>query len=203
MRLKWGPFAEKRKAKKLYCSFCGKDSNTVKALLAGPAVFICDGCVGHCNKILAGEIPPPLESHWDKYSDELLLSLLAHSSKVADDASEFLRTSTSYASGAYRGPTSERRSAPRVKRRGNGFRDRSPRPRSYRPCSARSRRGGRALSAPGLPGRCAQCASARVGHAELLVQLPGTYIQLLGMADAGSCRLHRTSFPSAPSTAIF
>ena len=91
MRLKWGPFAEKRKAKKLYCSFCGKDSNTVKALLAGPAVFICDGCIGHCNKILGGEIPPPLESHWDKYSGELLLSLLAHSSKVADDASEFLR----------------------------------------------------------------------------------------------------------------
>ncbi|HSP49398.1 MAG TPA: ClpX C4-type zinc finger protein [Pseudolabrys sp.] len=65
MRLKWGPFAGKRRAQKLFCSFCGKDSDTVNALLAGPAVFICDNCVDHCNKILGGEIPPPLESNWD------------------------------------------------------------------------------------------------------------------------------------------
>lgn len=90
MRLKWGPFAGKHKTQKLFCSFCGKDSDSVNALLAGPAVHICDACVGRCNQILGGEIPPPLESHWDKYSDELLLRLLAHSSKVADDASEFL-----------------------------------------------------------------------------------------------------------------
>jgi hypothetical protein len=78
--------------RKLFCSFCGRNSDEVKSLLAGPAVFICDGCVASCNAILGGEIPPVTQSHWDKYSDDLLLSLLPHSSKVAEDSSEFLRS---------------------------------------------------------------------------------------------------------------
>lgn len=91
MALRWGPFAGKRKTKKLFCSFCGKDSDAVKALIAGPAVFICDDCIGLCNKILLGEAPPPSEPQWDKYSNEHLLSLLARSAAIADDAGEFLR----------------------------------------------------------------------------------------------------------------
>jgi ATP-dependent Clp protease ATP-binding subunit ClpX len=36
----------------LYCSFCGKNQLNVAKLIAGPSVFICDECVGLCNKIL-------------------------------------------------------------------------------------------------------------------------------------------------------
>ena len=32
-------------ARLLYCSFCGKDQRGVAKLVAGPAVFICDGCL--------------------------------------------------------------------------------------------------------------------------------------------------------------
>ena len=39
----------KRRAESLQCSFCGKPSAEVRKLIAGPKVFICDGCVaaGH------------------------------------------------------------------------------------------------------------------------------------------------------------
>jgi ATP-dependent protease Clp ATPase subunit len=29
----------------LACTFCGKDQKQVKKLIAGPSVYICDGCV--------------------------------------------------------------------------------------------------------------------------------------------------------------
>jgi len=29
----------------LVCSFCGKDQDHVRKLIAGPTVFICDECV--------------------------------------------------------------------------------------------------------------------------------------------------------------
>jgi hypothetical protein len=36
----------------LHCSFCGKSQHEVRALIAGPTVFICDECVGLCNDII-------------------------------------------------------------------------------------------------------------------------------------------------------
>ena len=39
----------------LRCSFCGKDEHAIKYLIAGPAVHICNGCVGLCNEIIAKE----------------------------------------------------------------------------------------------------------------------------------------------------
>jgi ATP-dependent protease Clp ATPase subunit len=51
-----------------FCSFCGKDKDDGRRLIAGgasqpsmdralPPVFICDRCVGLCAEILASEIP--------------------------------------------------------------------------------------------------------------------------------------------------
>ena len=37
----------------LRCSFCGKPQKQVKALIAGPGVYICNECVGLCVEILA------------------------------------------------------------------------------------------------------------------------------------------------------
>jgi ATP-dependent Clp protease ATP-binding subunit ClpX len=39
----------------LVCSFCGKDEDHVRKLIAGPTVFICDECVDLCNDILEKE----------------------------------------------------------------------------------------------------------------------------------------------------
>ena len=39
----------------LRCSFCHKEQNDVRNLIAGPAVFICDSCVEVCNDIIADD----------------------------------------------------------------------------------------------------------------------------------------------------
>lgn len=46
------------------CSFCGRSSDEVEKLLAGPGVYICDKCVSWSSKVLTGEfdtskLPPP------------------------------------------------------------------------------------------------------------------------------------------------
>src|SRR5947207_12840317 len=63
----------------LRCSFCNKDQNDVRKLIAGPTVFICDECVEVCNDIIADDnrlenrgtrssLPTPQESK--KFVDE-------------------------------------------------------------------------------------------------------------------------------------
>ena len=36
----------------LKCSFCGKSKEQVKKLVAGSNVYICDGCVRHCDGLI-------------------------------------------------------------------------------------------------------------------------------------------------------
>jgi ATP-dependent Clp protease ATP-binding subunit ClpX len=40
----------------LFCSFCGKEQSVVKKLIAGPAVYICDGCIRLAGELLQAEI---------------------------------------------------------------------------------------------------------------------------------------------------
>ena len=40
---------------KLRCSFCGKNQDEVKRLIAGPTVYICDECIDLCNDIILEE----------------------------------------------------------------------------------------------------------------------------------------------------
>ena len=57
---------------KLHCSFCGKEQDSVRRLVAGPGVYICDECIDLCNEIiseeteevespLSGKLPKPME----------------------------------------------------------------------------------------------------------------------------------------------
>jgi ATP-dependent Clp protease ATP-binding subunit ClpX len=66
----------------LRCSFCNKDQNDVRKLIAGPTVFICDECVDVCNDIIAddnkfdrtgtkGALPTPMEIK--KFLDEYVI----------------------------------------------------------------------------------------------------------------------------------
>ena len=41
--------------KQLKCSFCGKNQDQVKRLIAGPGVYICDECIDLCSEIIADE----------------------------------------------------------------------------------------------------------------------------------------------------
>lgn len=62
------------------CSFCGKNADTARRLIAGPGVFICDECIDVCKRILDEEndmvssdlmddVPTPMEikSYLDDY----------------------------------------------------------------------------------------------------------------------------------------
>ena len=40
---------------RLCCSFCNKDQDTIKQLVAGPAVLICNECVELCHEIIADD----------------------------------------------------------------------------------------------------------------------------------------------------
>jgi ATP-dependent protease Clp ATPase subunit len=43
------------KRPKLRCSFCGKKDTEVAKLVAGPRVYICDGCVAIASRIIASD----------------------------------------------------------------------------------------------------------------------------------------------------
>lgn len=47
--------------KQLKCSFCGKNQDQVKRLIAGPGVYICDECIELCSEIIADEAEDTLE----------------------------------------------------------------------------------------------------------------------------------------------
>lgn len=44
---------KKKKKENLHCSFCGKEQEQVKKLVAGPGVYICDECIELCNEIIS------------------------------------------------------------------------------------------------------------------------------------------------------
>ena len=45
-----------REKGQLKCSFCGKDQESVRKLVAGPGVYICDECIELCTEIVEEEI---------------------------------------------------------------------------------------------------------------------------------------------------
>jgi ATP-dependent Clp protease ATP-binding subunit ClpX len=66
----------------LKCSFCGKNQDQVKKLVAGPGVYICDECIELCNEIVEEELDEDLELEFEsvpkpkeikKYLDEYVI----------------------------------------------------------------------------------------------------------------------------------
>lgn len=66
--------------KQLKCSFCGKNQDQVRRLIAGPGVYICDECIELCSEIITDEfeedvqvdlssLPKPIEikNYLDQY----------------------------------------------------------------------------------------------------------------------------------------
>src|SRR5215472_12937584 len=81
----------KKKSQTLFCSFCRKDRSKLAMLVGGPGVYICDGCVGLCNRVLAGK-PTGWEGWmWGSLDDEQLLAALEASEAAVDAAAEVLQ----------------------------------------------------------------------------------------------------------------
>lgn len=49
------PISRNTRHGNLECSFCGQGQKLVKKLVAGPGVYICNSCIGHCNEIIQTE----------------------------------------------------------------------------------------------------------------------------------------------------
>ena len=47
--------------KQLKCSFCGKNQDQVRRLIAGPGVYICDECIDLCSDIIQDEFEDNIE----------------------------------------------------------------------------------------------------------------------------------------------
>jgi hypothetical protein len=63
------------KTSEMRCSFCGNLHTDVAKLVAGPGVYICDGCINLCAGVIAEATqaePPPLPE-WAAMSDDELL----------------------------------------------------------------------------------------------------------------------------------
>ena len=61
----------------LRCSFCNKDQNDVRKLIAGPTVFICDECVKLCQEYVAGKTPKRKSISPEELPTERLLERLS------------------------------------------------------------------------------------------------------------------------------
>jgi ClpX C4-type zinc finger len=60
------------------CSFCQKPAAEVETIVAGPGVYICDGCVAFAAELVATkqDVMPQLEGWEERLSDEALLASL-------------------------------------------------------------------------------------------------------------------------------
>jgi hypothetical protein len=76
----------------LHCSFCGKNQTQVMKLIAGPSVFICDECVGLCNKIIAGPDTPAEELPKLENLDAMSSEKLLHTLKIRGALFEYARS---------------------------------------------------------------------------------------------------------------
>ncbi|WP_350342594.1 ATP-dependent Clp protease ATP-binding subunit ClpX [Proteinivorax tanatarense] len=54
---------------KLKCSFCGKEQDEVKKLVAGPGVYICDECIELCTEIIEEEFSEQVLDEESKLTD--------------------------------------------------------------------------------------------------------------------------------------
>ncbi|GAA4024010.1 ClpX C4-type zinc finger protein [Allokutzneria multivorans] len=74
------------------CSFCAKHHTEVNKVVAGPGVFICDGCVGMCVEIIASSAEAPVE--WPdstQMTDEEMLEALPRVAAVEKQVDAALR----------------------------------------------------------------------------------------------------------------
>ena len=74
----------------LRCSFCRKPERKVAKLIGGHGAYICDLCVGACNKIL--EATPAGFTGWESLTDQQLLDSLLPAEKTVEAVRAVLQT---------------------------------------------------------------------------------------------------------------
>ncbi|HEU4566779.1 MAG TPA: ClpX C4-type zinc finger protein [Marmoricola sp.] len=75
------------------CSFCARVEHEVRKIIAGPGIYICDGCVARCEEILtedrrSGRSQLPA---WESMSDDELLDHLPRVAAVGEQVEANLK----------------------------------------------------------------------------------------------------------------
>ena len=60
--------------KNIRCSFCGQTQESVKKIIAGPGVYICDECVNLCNGIIENELLNDIDDEYIEDDSERIIS---------------------------------------------------------------------------------------------------------------------------------
>jgi ClpX C4-type zinc finger len=63
-RLPGDPFGPAESEPPVICSFCEKSQESVKQIIGGPDVYICDECIDLCNEIILDEIDEQGVPNW-------------------------------------------------------------------------------------------------------------------------------------------
>jgi ClpX C4-type zinc finger len=83
------------------CSFCLKPNTEVATLVAGPGVFICDGCVALCTQIIADKpTSGPRLAPWERVTDldevlRLLPQVAAAGAQAEENLAQWVRKARS------------------------------------------------------------------------------------------------------------
>ena len=58
--------------KNIRCSFCGQPQDSVRKIIAGPGVYICDECVNLCNGIIENELLNEIDEEYIEESEKII-----------------------------------------------------------------------------------------------------------------------------------
>ena len=66
--------AKTSQPKNIRCSFCGQPQDSVRKIIAGPGVYICDECVNLCNGIIENELLNDIDEEYIEEESEKIIS---------------------------------------------------------------------------------------------------------------------------------
>ena len=58
--------------KNIRCSFCGQPQDSVRKIIAGPGVYICDECVNLCNGIIENELLNEIDDDYVEENEKII-----------------------------------------------------------------------------------------------------------------------------------
>ena len=64
--------AKNSQPKNIRCSFCGQPQDSVRKIIAGPGVYICDECVNLCNGIIENELLNEIDEEYIEESEKII-----------------------------------------------------------------------------------------------------------------------------------
>lgn len=76
----------------LRCSFCAKSQHQVNKLVAGPGIYICDACIGLCQKFITddsrtGEEPKNPIDYFKSLESKILMDGFTNAERVRREVS--------------------------------------------------------------------------------------------------------------------